>query len=177
VSDFGAELGLIWQDRRLRMAQLFEKGTELKSITLIRERRADAPERPPLALADLLGRWEGSATTLYADYRPDTTQTSVLTIDPVGSTQLCQTLVLPGLPPLRSTGRLDGCCLRFDSGVQVYLLPDAASATCPGRIQPRQPLFLETGWLVEPDHRLRLIRRYDAKGEWVSLTQVDEYRV
>ena len=178
-SDFGAELGLIWQDRRLRIAQVFEKGSDLKSITLIRERRAEstAPERPPLKLSDLLGRWTGTATTLYADYRPDTVQPSTLLIEQRGTVQVRQTLELPGIPPIGSTGQIDGSRISFGSGVQVLLLPDGGSCTCPMRIEPRQPLFLEMGWLVAPNHRLRLMRRYDASGSWVSLTLVNEQKV
>ncbi len=178
-SDFGAELGLIWQDRRLRIAQVFEQGSALKSITLIREQRAGstAPERSPLQVSDLLGRWTGTATTLYADYRPDTTQSSTLTVEKASETQIRQTLELPDLPPISSTGELDGSRILFTSGIQVLLLADGGSCTCPIQIEPRQPLFLEMGCLVEPNHRLRLIRRYDTSGRWVSLTQVDERRI
>jgi hypothetical protein len=36
---------------------------------------------------------------------------------------------------------------------------------------------LEVGWLILPNQRQRLVRSYNDKGEWVSLTLVTEQRV
>ncbi|MHC5830307.1 MAG: DUF3598 family protein, partial [Nostoc sp.] len=47
----------------------------------------------------------------------------------------------------------------------------------PLKVQLRQPLFLEVGWLIQPNLRQRMIRSYNDKGEWVSLTLVSEERV
>ncbi len=57
------------------------------------------------------------------------------------------------------------------------MLPDGASATSPLKVQLRQPLFLEAGWLIQPNMRQRMIRSYNDKGEWVSLTLVTEEKV
>jgi hypothetical protein len=57
------------------------------------------------------------------------------------------------------------------------LLPDGASATSPLKVQLRQPLFLEAGWLIQSNLRQRMIRSYNDKGEWASLTLVTEERV
>ena len=81
---------------------------------------------------------------------------------------------------LSSTASINGSILRFSEDsrlVQVLLLPDGASCTSPLVLQTRRPFFLEAGWLIQPDLRQRMIRSYDAKGEWVSLTLVTEHKV
>ncbi len=54
-AEFGAELGLIDGDRRLRLVQLFDESGQLDRLTLIREKLAGttAAERPPLTVDDL----------------------------------------------------------------------------------------------------------------------------
>lgn len=179
-SEFGAELGFIDGNRRSRLVQLF-KASEFKQITLIREQRqgSSAPEKPPLSVEDLLGTWQGEAVTQYADLRPEQSQATQLKIEKVGDQSICQTLIIPGLPTLTSTGLIEGQTISFKAGlqpVQVILLPDGASATLPSRIASRQPFFLEAGWLLNAHTRQRLIRRYDATGAWVSLTLVIEQK-
>lgn len=82
---------------------------------------------------------------------------------------------------ISSRARIDGSILHFDQNsqnpVQVLLLPNGASSTSPLKIQLRQPFFLEVGWLQQPDLRQRLIRRYNDKGEWSSLTLVTERKI
>lgn len=178
-STFGAELGLIHKNRRLRLVQLFEKN-ELKPLTLIREglQNEQSAERPSLTLSDLIGSWKGEAITQYADLRPETSSTTQLTVEQTGNGQIRQTINLgAGIPPINSTGRLEGQRILFQDGsqpVQVLLLPDGASSTCPTAITPRQPIFLEVGWLLDAHTRQRLIRSYDAAGAWASLTLVTE---
>jgi len=181
-SEFGAELGLIAENQRLRLVQLFNKNRELHQLTLIREHREGTPAsaRPPLTVDDLIGIWEGQATTVYPDLRPDDTGPIRLVVGRQEST-VTQTLHFgEGSPAIQSQGLIDGDRLLFTTGsqsVQVLLLPDGASSTCPIAIEPRKPLFLEVGWLLAPGHRQRLIRQYSAQGAWVSLTLVDERRV
>jgi hypothetical protein len=180
-SEFGCELGLISGERRLRLVQLFNKTGELAQITLIRERLdgSSEPERTQLELSDLLGTWQGEAITQYADLRPDAQQQTKMTVEQFSSNQIRQTIVLDGQPSITSTGTLQDRRILFTQGtqpVQVLLLPDGASSTCPSKITPRQPLFLEVGWLLDARTRQRLIRSYDAAGAWVSLTQVTEYK-
>ncbi|MBE9079148.1 DUF3598 family protein [Romeria aff. gracilis LEGE 07310] len=181
-SEFGAELGLIDRDRRLRLVQLFEKGQQLQSITLIREvlKGTDPPEIPPLQLEELLGTWQGEAVTVYPDLSPDSSQATMLTIERVSDREIQQTLEFDSGAPIRSVGQVEGNRIRFEVGsqpIQVLLLSYGASSTCPTQIQPRQPLFLEAGWRLEPGRRQRLIRRYDASGAWSSLTLVTEQKV
>ncbi|NEQ33875.1 MAG: DUF3598 family protein [Leptolyngbya sp. SIO4C5] len=178
-SEFGAELGLIWGDRRLRLVQIFGQDNQLRQLTLIREARAgsDAPERPPLTVDDLLGTWRGEAVTLYPDLRPDDTYQTQLKIERTSGDRLRQSLQIGKRPQLiESTGQIQGSLIQFEQGGRVLCLPDGASATGPSTIQPRTPLFLEVGWLIEPGLRQRMIRYYDEKGGWVSLTLVTERR-
>lgn len=181
-SEFGGEFCLIAGNRRLRLVQLFNRDGELSSFTLIREKRAgsEAAERPPLTLDGLLGEWRGEAITLYPDWRSPDTYSTVLKLQDLGAGRVAQQLSF-GTGSVSSTGRVEGNMIKFEDlaavPVRVLLLPDGASATCPQKVQLRQPLFLELGWLIEPNLRQRLIRRYSEKGEWVSLTLVTERKV
>jgi hypothetical protein len=81
---------------------------------------------------------------------------------------------------ISSSARIDGSVLHFNEGtspVQVLLLPDGGSCTLPVKIESRKPIFFEAGWLVEPDLRFRMIRNYNERGEWVSLTLVKERKI
>ncbi|MDF5716387.1 MAG: DUF3598 family protein [Rhizonema sp. NSF051] len=180
-SEFGAELGLIHENHRLRLVQLFDKNLQLNQFTLIREYLAGTQpvQRPPLTVEALLGEWQGEAVTIYPDWRsPDSySVTMQLQLDDVG--KLKQNLTF-GDRTITSTASINGNILQFDQDsllqVQVLLLPDGASATCPLNLQLRQPFFLEVGWLIQPNLRQRLIRSYNDKGEWASLTLVTEIK-
>lgn len=181
-SEFKAELGLIDGDRRLRLIQEFDQTGCLDRLTLMRERRAGATtvERPPLSVDDLLGEWQGEAVKLYADGRsPDIYPTS-LGFDKNSLGQLTQQIAInqgPETHNIKSTARTEGSSLYFDGGprpYQVLLLPDGASATFPQRVKEIGRLFLEVGWLLQPDLRQRLIRSYNDQGEWIALTLVTE---
>lgn len=181
-SEFGGELALVHENRRLRLVQLFDKNGYLNGLTLIREHLAGTPaaERPTLQINDLLGEWQGKAVTIYRDLRsPDIYSTTLkLQIDDAGrliqSTSFAERTIT-------STATIKDQIILFDQDpqkqVQVLLLPDGASATSPLKVQLRQPLFLEVGWLIQPNLRQRMIRSYNDKGEWVSLTLVTEERV
>ncbi|HEY9906223.1 MAG TPA: DUF3598 family protein [Thermosynechococcaceae cyanobacterium] len=176
-SDFGAELGLIAGDRRLRLVQLFNHD-KLDRLTLIREKLPGSytPERSPLQVDDLLGEWQGEAVTLYPDWRNPHTYFTQLKVQRDGE-QLTQMLSFGEGTTISSRGTIAGSIVKFDQGVQpvqVLLLPDGASSTSPTQIKLRQPFFLEVGWLLQPDLRQRLIRRYDNTGAWVSLTLITE---
>ncbi|MEH2002099.1 MAG: DUF3598 family protein [Nostoc sp.] len=181
-SEFGAELALVHENRRLRLVQLFDKIGQLKELILIREHLAGTPvaERPTLQINDLLGEWQGQAVTIYPDWRsPDTYSTTLkLQLDDTG--RLIQTTSF-GERTITSTATIKGSIVLFDQDpqkqVQVLLLPDGASATSPLKVQLRQPLFLEAGWLIQSNLRQRMIRSYNDKGEWASLTLVTEKKV
>ena len=178
-SEFGAEFGLIHENHRLRLVQLFDKNLQLNQLTLIREYLAGTQpiQRPPLTVDSLLGEWQGEAVTIYPDWRsPDSYSVKMqLQLDEVG--RLKQNLTF-GDRTITSTATINGDILQFyqdsQKQVQVLLLPDGASATSPLNLQLRQAFFLEVGWLIQPNLRQRLIRSYNDKGEWISLTLVTE---
>ncbi|MBD3885261.1 DUF3598 family protein [Phormidium tenue FACHB-886] len=177
-SEFGAELGFIAGDRRLRLVQLFNTASQLDRFTLIREHRQGTPAaaRPPLTVEQLLGDWQGEAITLYPDWRTPDRYATTLSIRREGD-RLIQQLTAPQLA-LTSTATIDGSTLRFEQShpIQVLLLPDGASANTPLVIPKGQPFLLEAGWLLADNLRQRMIRRYDAQGGWSSLTLVTEKR-
>ncbi|MBW4463859.1 MAG: DUF3598 family protein [Pegethrix bostrychoides GSE-TBD4-15B] len=188
-AEFGAELGLISGDRRLRLVQQFAPNSptpdnpipasQLSQITLIREHRQGTPvaARPALTPEQLVGSWQGEAVTLYPDWRPLAHFTTALTVH-LESDRLIQQISTPDMS-FSSSAQIDGNILRFEQGrhpMQLLLLPDGASCNTPLRIPCRQAFLLEVGWLLHPNHRQRMIRSYDAQGEWISLTLVNEYR-
>ncbi|WP_199245433.1 DUF3598 family protein [[Phormidium] sp. ETS-05] len=177
-SEFVSEFGFVEGDRRLRFVQQFNKENQFTSLTLIRETRADsgAVESPPLTLAQLLGKWEGTACTMYPDWRRADIYPTTLEIKDIGGGYIEQNLSFAG-KIINSKGRVDGNTLHFDQGshlVQVLLLPGGGSATQPPQLPLRQAFFFEVGWLVQPGWRQRLIRSYSDKGEWLSSTLVNE---
>ncbi|QOV21520.1 DUF3598 family protein [Anabaenopsis elenkinii] len=181
-TEFGAELGLIYEHRRLRLVQIFNKNGQLDQITLIREHLAgtEPVEQPCLKIEELLGEWQGEAVTIYPDWRsPQQYGTSLkLQLDHHG--RLVQTLTF-GDRSITSTGTIQGSIINFDQNpqnqVQVLLLPGGACVTSPLQVQLRQSFFLELGWLIQPFVRQRMVRSYNEKGEWVSLTLVTEKKV
>lgn len=180
-AEFGAELGLIEGERRLRLVQLFNKNSELEQITLIREILAGTQqaEIPVLTVEQLLGEWVGEAVTIYPDWRSPDTYPTHLKIYINESGELVQQLSFANRT-ISSVTRIQGSILYFEQKqqkVQVLLLPNGASATCPTKIKFGESFFLEVGWLHSPEQRQRLIRSYSEKGEWVSLTLVKERKL
>lgn len=184
-SEFGAEFGLIEGDRRLRLVQIYDREGNLGNFTLIREKRREATalESPPLTVDALVGEWQGEAVTLYPDWRSSAPYPTRLQLQRNGADRLIQTTsfgVGNQARTISSSAKIYGSVLSFDQGsqpLQVLLLPGGASATSPLQVQPRKPFFLEAGWLVAADLRLRIIRSYNERGEWVSLTLVTEHKI
>ena len=180
-SQFGAEFGHIWGDRRLRLVQLFTTESKPEFVTLIREKRVGtaAEFAAILTVDDLLGTWEGSAITVYPDLRNPDRFTSTLTIAKTDAQTVEQSLTFAGRT-IASKGRLQGQSLFFEGGpvtTQVLRLPDRASVSFPVEVPKGMPFFLECGWMPEPTVRHRLIRAYDKHGGWVSFTQVIERKI
>ena len=175
---FGAEFGIIENDRRLRMVQLYNNPNGLEKVVLIREKlpNSTTPERPKLTAQDLVGEWQGAAVTMYADLRnPDSFQ-SHLKITQPNSHNLEQTLSFGGRS-ITSKAKIEGDRLLFENStlpVQILLLPDGGSANCPLEVLSGQPFVLEMGWLLSPTIRKRIMRSFDAKGVWTSCTLVTE---
>lgn len=186
VSTFLIEFGFIWGNRRLRAVHQFAVGGEAERFTLVREKRfgAGATENPPLTLGQLLGRWEGSAQTLFPDLRNPETFRTTLEVQRTGTDGVEQRITLASgddrPDEIRSKGRVEGSMLEFEGGahpVRVLMLPDGASLTFPHRVEVGERFFVEAGWLIEPTLRQRLISSYSPKGDWSSLTLVTERQV
>jgi Domain of unknown function (DUF3598) len=183
VSEFGAEFCFIYENRRLRLVQLFDTNNNLRKLTLIREYREGTQlnERPKLTVDKLLGEWEGEAVTMYPDLREPSIYPTKMQLEIDVSGKLVQNSSFANNPPFTSSATINGSILSFDNNpqnpIQVLMLPDGASATFPVKAQLNRPLFLETGWLIKSDLRQRMIRSYNDKGEWVSLTLVTENKV
>jgi len=180
LAEFGAEFGFIEGDCRLRLVTMFDTDSNLARITLIREVRQNTTgvARSPLSLDLLLGEWQGEAVTMYADMRsPDVYPTNLLL--QMQGDRFSQKLTAPNFE-LASTATIAGSRLLFDQGrypVQVLLLPGGASCHTPLIIPRHSPFLLEAGWLISDNLRQRLIRRYDERGGWVSLTLVTERKI
>ncbi|MFM9109523.1 MAG: DUF3598 family protein [Prochlorococcaceae cyanobacterium] len=67
---FGGEFGFIRGDRRHRLVQLYSEAGRFDQLVLIREFRAGSAggEQPPASGEALLGRWQGEAATISADW-------------------------------------------------------------------------------------------------------------
>lgn len=184
-SEFGAELGLITPNRRLRLVQMFDRNSQLERVTLIRERLTgtEEPERPPLTVEQLLGVWQGEAVTVYPDLRTPDTYPTQLKIHREDGNRLVQQLTFgigASARTIASNATIDGPIIHFNQSAlptQVLLLPDGASSNCPLQVKPGQFFVLEVGWLISPNQRQRLIRTYSDQGEWVNLTLVNEQKV
>lgn len=184
-SECGAEFGFIYNYRRLRLVQLYDTKGNLSTLTLIREHQPDknVPERPPLTIDALLGEWHGEAVTMYPDWRDPDCYPTKLQLDLESGDRLVQKISFgtnAEAKTIASTGTIEGSVINFKEGttpMQVLLLPDGGSCTLPVQVELRKSVFFEAGWLVEPDLRLRMIRSYNEKGEWVSLTLVTERKV
>ena len=179
-SQFGAEYGFVSSDRRSRLVQLFGKQGSFDSLTLIREIRSgtEAKLRPDLTVAQLVGKWTGTAHTVYAEWKAPETNAVSLEIRQFGD-YLEQQLAF-GSRKIASKARIDGNRLHFEEGTtprRVLLLPDGMSSNTPLQVSHREPFFVEAGWLLSENTRQRLIRSYNEKGEWISSTHVIEDRV
>jgi hypothetical protein len=170
-----AEFSLVTGDRRFRMIQMFDIQQRLDRVTFVREQRqgATTPERPSLMIADLLGKWQGTATTLYADDRSSTTVTteSTFTVSDAGYQLIDHNLSMDlsiNLAKKLLASERDG------QSYQMLLLPDGGYATTPSQIRLGYAFTLEIGWIHELGKRQRLVRRYDSSGKWESVTFVIE---
>lgn len=181
-----AELGLIAGKQRLRVVQIFGQDRRLDYLTLIREHLDGTPvsSRPNLTLDQLLGEWQGKAITMYPDLRNPDISTTHLQLQLQGSQQLLQKLTFTTAEAknrtITSVAQINGSKLFFDQGElpkRLLMLPDGCSAHFPAEVKFGQPFFLEIGWLLEPGKRERMIRSYNAQGEWASLTLVQEQKL
>jgi hypothetical protein len=186
-TEFGGELGLIYGDRRLRVVLIYDNASQLDRVTFIREHLPNntTPERPALTLNDLLGRWEGEAITIASDWLEPDSMPTVTEWKQEGDRVIMslQMQTPMGERTISSIARIDphnSQILNFEQNtlsIQTLFLPDGASITCPVAITTCQPFRLATSWLLEPNLHQRMIRAYDHRGGWASLTLVTERKV
>jgi hypothetical protein len=127
----------------------------------------------------LLGEWQGQAITLYADLSQPNTYNTYLKIKQQDSNHIVQSLSF-GDQTISSTAIIAGNKLLFENSglpTQILLLPDGASCNCPLEVKLGHNFVLEMGWLLQPQIRQRIIRSYNAKGNWVSCTLVTEKKL
>jgi hypothetical protein len=180
-ADFVTEFGFIHQDRRLRFVQLFDSAHGFTRLVLIRECRhqSNQPERQVLTIDQLLGEWEGEATTAYADLRDPETSKTHLKIKQISADQLEQTLSWHN-QTICSIAKVSANKLRFENEIatrEMLLLPDGGSSDVPLTIPRHQPFFVEVGWMLSDRDRQRLIRNYTDQGEWVSSIHIIERKI
>jgi Domain of unknown function (DUF3598) len=181
-SEFGAEFCFVHQNRRLRVVPIFNNSSSLHNINLIREHRegSELNERPHLKVDTLLGEWEGEAVTIYPDLREPNKFSTKMRLQLDDNGRLIQETSFANRT-MTSSANINGSILEFNGNpqnpIQVLMLPDGASTTFPVTAQLNQPLFLEVGWLIEPNIRQRMIRSFSDKGEWVNVTLVTESKV
>ncbi len=176
---FGAEFCLVTADRRLRLVQMYRSGAALDYFALIREQRvgSNAPERPKLTIEDLIGTWQGEAITLFPDWHTEEYTLEMQIAQQAN--KLIQNLAFAGRT-ITTEADIEGDRLLYKNSplpVQILLLPDGASANCPLEIKPGLPFVLEMGWLLESGVRQRIMRTFNAQGDWVNVTLSTERRV
>ena len=176
-SRFGAELAMIYGDRRVRVVHSYPAGPIFDGLTLICETRTNEAPSNPLTLEALEGEWIGQAYSFLSGYRDPVDFQTRLEVKVTGGA-LSQTLNL-GTQTIQTQGQIHSYGVEFSQGqhpMRLLLLPGGGSSLSPVEIQSGSDFFLEAGWLVNPSLRLRLIRRYNARGEWDSLTLVTEQK-
>ena len=193
-TEFGGELGLIYGDRRLRLAVLYDQKSQLERFTLIREHlpNSQTAERPPLQLAALLGKWEGESVSINVDWiEPEVMSTVTewqqsgdrvtMTLQMQDSPKFANSLwQAPKFTSIAKISPHNDQIMEFTQDtmtIQTLFLPDGASITCPVAIIPRQPFRLSLSWLLAPDLHQRLIRSYDSQGSWTGVTLVTERKI
>ncbi|NEQ97563.1 MAG: DUF3598 family protein [Cyanothece sp. SIO2G6] len=180
LAKFGTEFGLTLPNERLRLVQLFAPGGTLDQFVLIRETREgqSVTGRSPLTVNQLAGTWQGKAITYFRDwYIADPVETR-LEVE-LHATGLRQTWQM-GTEVKRSEARLNGSQVLFTQDgldYQMLLLPNGGSSLCPQRLQRQTAFRCELAWLTTPTTRLRLIRQYDASGNWAHHTWISETKM
>ena len=162
-----AEFSLVAIDRRFRTIQVFDADGKFDRVTFVREHRqgTTTPERPQLTIADLLGTWQGTATTFYPhSTSPIVDRThSILTTTDRGYQLVANN---DSIELSANSDRL----LQFTSpdgqSYQTLLHPDAGYTTTPTQIELGHPFYVEIGWYHQIGHRQRLVRQYDSTGKW-----------
>lgn len=180
ISPFIAEFGLIEGDRRLRMVQMYDDNFQFNKLVFIREFRegTEAQERPLLTIEQLLGTWESEYYIYTPDFEPPKINQSRMILQKEGDFLHCKLEMEHH--SFNSKGEIAGNKILFREGSmprQLTLLPDGGSINVPPRLEQKKAFFVEAGWLVSDNIRHRIMRNFNAQGEWESSTLIIEKRV
>ena len=166
-----AEFSLVAMDRRFRTIQVFDADGKFDRVTFVREHRqgTTTPERPQLAIADLLGTWQGTATTFY----PQSTTPIVDRAHSIFTTTDLGYQLAENNDSIAISTQGDRL-LQFTSSdgqsYQTLFHPDAGYTTTPTQIELGHPFYVEIGWVYQIGQRQRLVRQYDSTGKWSGTT-------
>lgn len=180
-SSFGAEFCLLSGNRRLRLVQLYN-GTAngehlLDYVTLIPEYRPGADntthEIARLSVDTLLGPWHGDR--LYLPATMDSPQVSTSRWQAQRS----------GAELILSEDR--GLQQKFtpidqyrwqavDELKHLWLLPRGVSCTVYPQLPSKHPAQIEVCWYLSERQRQRIVRDYDAEGNWMGTALMIEAR-
>lgn len=187
----GAEFAFRHGDRRLRLIQQFDGDGKLYRQTLVRGKRqgTTATEFPPLDVETWTGLWQGEAVTLYPGSTKIDRGVSSQNIELIDPETVTISQNVAG-NTMKATFRRSRDLLwrvpRDDRAhlwmrerearpaYQMLLLPDRAYSYCPTQVSAGEPIVMAVGWLISPQTRQRIIRRYNDRGEWLSLTFITE---
>jgi Domain of unknown function (DUF3598) len=157
-------------DRRFRTIQMFDVEGKFDRVTFVREHRQETttPARPQLTIPDLLGTWQGTATTFYPD--------STLPI--VARSHSTFTALDRGYRLVENNDSIDLTATsdrllqftRDGRAYQILLHPDGGYTTTPTQIALGHHFDVEIGWVQQIGHRQRLVRQYDSTGKWCGTT-------
>ena len=159
------------------------RGGSRNLVCQVYQRQSITPERPPLTLDQLLGRWEGESITLSPNWLTPEVTPTITEWQREGDRAIMSLQMPTGQQTITSIAQVDQFnpqILHFtqdNSSIQTLFLPDGASLTCPETINSRQPFRLSISWLLAPNLHQRMIRTYDRYGEWADLTLVTERKV
>lgn len=185
-SSFGAEFSLLSDRRRLRLVQLYNGTADgdhrLDYVTLIPEHRPAAP--PPsheamfdkrLSLDTILGTWTGKSLYLSATMETPQVSKSCWQAQRIGA-EIC----LSGDTEADESQRFKSLDFHrwqaVDGPVQLWLLPGGVSCTVYPQLPRHHAGRLELCWYLTPHQRQRIVRDYDAEGNWLGTALMLEHR-
>lgn len=187
-SSFGAEFSLLSDNRRMRLVQLY-KGTAdgehiLDYVTLIPEYRSPemvkTSETERLNINTVLGTWQGQCL-----YLPATMETPQVMDSYWQADSSKDELILSCGPEIGGQGVT---AQRFtlidqhrwqqiDNPLQLWLLPGGVSCTVYPQLPRQHGARLELCWYLSSQYRQRVVRDYDATGDWIGTSLMLETRV
>ncbi|MEN9206995.1 MAG: DUF3598 family protein [Gloeomargarita sp. GMQP_bins_120] len=159
LGDFGAELGLIQGDRRVRCAMVYQDSV-LQRLTLIQE------QREPTAV---VGETYPPVTQLYPDWRTPMALTGQLTV--TWHAQAAHWQMVMGTETWTWSGECHPDGYYEGQGYRLLCLQPEVLVCLPPVIGRGQSFALGLVWGGQA-----MWRRYDARGAWIDLTQFRQVR-